>query len=117
MAGTVLLGALAAFGLLSLAWAAFGWLLPGGRGAVLVCWGDPGEDVLWRMKWLRGLGLVSWPLLIVTEGPEENQRENGTEYCRPEELLSRLEQERKKTDGTGNGDPSGHHRRGGVPEL
>ena len=117
MAGTVLLGALAAFGLISLAWAAFGWLLPGGKGAVLVCRGGPEDGVLWRVKWLRGLGLLPWPLLIVTEEAEEDRSGNGIEYCRPEDLLPRLEQERTESDGTGNGDPTGHHRRGGVPEL
>ena len=114
MAGYVILGMLAAFGALCAVWAALGWLLPAGQGCALVCWGEPDEGILTRYHWLKGLGLLSCPLLIVAE---EDPGWPETERCAGEDLLSRLEMERKRFDGTGDGDHSGHHQRGGVPEL
>ena len=112
MAGFVILGTLAAYGLLCALWAAFGWLLPGLRGWVLVCVGIPVEGTLGTVKWLKGMGLLSCPVLIAAEEADYDR-----EICSPETLLSRLEMERKRFDGTGNGDHSGHHQCGGVPEL
>lgn len=112
MAGYVILGLLAAFGLLSGLWAAFGWLLPGDKGWVMVCYGTPRQDQLARIRWLKRLGLLSCPVLVVAETGET---EPDTEICSRENLLSRLEWERNRFDGTGNGDHSGHHQRGGVP--
>ena len=117
MAEMMIWGTMAAFGLLSLVWAGLGWLLPGGKGAAVVCWGEPDVGILSRVKWLQGLGLLHCPMLIIAETDETCDPNNGIEYCSPENLLSRLEQERKESDGTGNGDSSGHHRCGGVPEL
>ena len=114
MVGYVIVGMLAAFGAFSALWAAFGWLLPGVRGCALVCFGVPEEGTLHTVKWLKGLGLISCPLLIVAE---EGKERPDAEICSGEELLSRLEMERKRFDGTGNGDHSGHHQHGGVPEL
>lgn len=114
MAGYVILGTLAAFGALCAAWAAFGWLLPGLKGCMLVCLGAPDEEILAKYKVLNGLGLLDCPLLVVAE---EGVCGSDTEICSREELLSRLEWERKRFDGTGNGDHSGHHQRGGVSEL
>lgn len=116
MAGMIVLGAMAAFGLISVLWALLGWLLPGGSGAVLVCWGDPDEGIRCRVKWLQSLGLLSSPLLIVSE-TEEPFLQNGMEYCSPEQLCIRLKQERNRVYGTGNGDPSGNRSGGGLPEL
>lgn len=114
MAGYVILGTLAAFGALSALWTVFGWLLPGVKGCALVCWGYPEEAVIARVKWLKGLGLLSCPLLIVAEEGEDCP---DGEICSGENLLSRLEMERNRFDGTGNGDHTGNHQRGGVPEL
>ena len=114
MTGYVILGMLAAFGAYCAAWALFGWLLPGLRGCALVCWGRPQEEVLAGYRWLKSAGLVCCPLLIVAETAEDDR---DMEICSGETLLSRLEMERKRFDGTGNGDHSGHRQRGGVPEL
>ena len=114
MAGCVILGMLAAFGAVCALWAGLGWLLPGCRGCALVCWGDPDEGMLARYRWLLGSGLLSCPLIVVAGTGES---ENSVEICSGKDLLSRLEMERKRFDGTGNGDHSGHHQRGGVPEL
>ena len=114
MAGYLVLGVLAAFGLLCAAWAVFGWLLPGMKGCALVCMGAPGEEIVARYKLLRGMGLLDCPLLVVAEAESESA---DIEICSGEDLLSRLEWERKRFDGTGNGDHSGHHQHGGVSEL
>ena len=103
----VIIGALAAFGLVCALWAALGWLLPGSTGAALVCVVRPGraeEAVIRRYRWLRDLGLLKGPLLLVRqgwEGPEAEallRRCPGIEFCEPEELASRLELERERLD-------------------
>ncbi|MBQ8833959.1 MAG: hypothetical protein IJ001_03445 [Oscillospiraceae bacterium] len=116
MLGYVILGMLAAFGLLSILWAVLGWLLPSGRGCAVVCFGYPDEGIVSRCRWLRSLGLLSVPLIAVTD---EKIQPNGceTEICSPGELLARLEWERNRDHGTGNGDPAGCHQCGGIPEL
>ena len=115
MAGLIFLGTMAAFGFLSLLWVLLGWLLPGGQGAALVCAGEPDVGMLSRMRWLRSLGLLQLPLLVVTDVP--GPMRDGMEYCSGEELLSRLEQERMDGYGTGDGDSSGHRGCGGLSEL
>ncbi len=109
------LGTFAAFGALCVLWALLGWLLPGGKGSALVCFGLPDEEILTRIKWLRSMGLLNIPLLVVAEEPGFGSAE--MEICTGEELLSRLKQERKQYDGTGNGDSSGRHQRRGISEL
>lgn len=99
------IGALAAFGLVCALWAGLGWLIPGAKGGVLVCLcasGENAEAFLCRCRWLRDLGLLRGPLLLVRQGitPVEEQRllrrYPGIEFCSPEELSSRLELERKR---------------------
>lgn len=116
MAGYVILGVLAAFGLLSVLWAALGWLLPGGKGMALVCVGEPDAGILARYKWLRSLGLLACPLIVAAEDAAL-QPMDGMEICAPESLLFRLELERDQIDGTGNGDPTGRNQRRGISEL
>lgn len=105
MLGYICLGTLAAFGLLSGLWALFGWLLPGSRGSALLFLCRPGKDVSWvlaRYRWLRDLGLIRGPLLIIGSSlsPQEQerirQRHRDVEFWNPEELSSRLEQEWKQ---------------------
>ena len=117
MAGMIFLGAMAAFGAMSLLWAMLGWLLPGGRGAALVCVGVPDEGLLCRVKWLRSLGLLNLPLLMLAENPGPGADREDMEYCTGEALLFRLERERMDGYGTGNGDPAGHRGSGGLSEL
>ena len=112
----VLLGALAAFGALSILWATLGWLLPDGKGCALVCVGQPDIGVLSRWKWLRSLGLLRCPLVAVTE-KKALYVDSEIEQCSRADLLSRLEMERNRIHGTGNGDSSGRHQRCGISEL
>ena len=114
------MGTLAAIGMLSILWVCFGWLLPGAAGGAVVCRGWPEEGLLRRYRWLRELGLLTWPLLIVAEVQVEDTEQffgSGIEICSPDALADRLEQERTYLDGTGNGDPPGRHQRRGVSEL
>ena len=110
----MILGTLAAFGALCAVWAVFGWLLPGLKGCALVCMGVPSEEILAKYKLLRSMGLLDCTLLAVAETEEKS---TDVEICRGKDLLSRLEWERKRFDGTGNGDHPGHHQCGGVSEL
>ena len=93
----VLIGFLAAYGALSVLWAALGWLLPGMKGCMRVYLGRPGEGICRRYRWLRGLGLMDCPLLAVTEEAETEE----IEVCGPENLLSRLAWEAERFGGTG----------------
>lgn len=115
MAGWILLGTLAAFGAFCLLWALAGWLLPGLRGFALVCMELPEPEYLSRVRWLRGLGLMDCPLIVVTEQAQREQTD--MEICSRAELLRRLEWERNRFDGTGNGDHTGRHQRRGISEL
>ena len=115
MLGYFVVGVLCAFGVLSVLWAGFGWVLPRADGCALVCFGMPDEGVLWRVQWLRSLGLLDCPLIVVAEEGERGLP--GTEICGREELLARLEWEKNRFDGTGNGDHTGRHQRRGISEL
>ena len=110
MATMIVLTVLAAFGVLSVLWALFGFLLPGQRGTAMVyLWREPGkaEQALRNYGWLRDWGLIHGPLLVIDCGMTEEERarllkgRQGVEICTLEELPTRLEQERKRFDGTG----------------
>lgn len=92
MAGYICIGGLAAFGLLSMLWCLFGWLLPSGKNGVLICIGDP--VFLHRFLWLRSLGLLRCPLRIPEGDYSQKQRdellERGVEICSREQLLSEI---------------------------
>jgi hypothetical protein len=92
MAGYICIGVLAAFGLLSMLWCLFGWLLPSGKNGVLICIGDP--VFLHRFLWLRSLGLLRCPLRVPEGDFSQKQRdelsERGVEICSRERLLSEI---------------------------
>ncbi len=126
MAGFVLIGALAAFGLVCALWALAGWLLPGGRGGGAVCLCKPGLKNLAAVRrfcLLRELGLFRGPIWLVDCGlPDEEVQElsrlgRGTELCTMEVLKERLEQEYTRFERAGNGDRPGHDQCRGVSEL
>lgn len=110
MVTMIILAVLAAFGVLSVLWALLGFLLPGQRGTAMVyLWRDygEGEQALRHFGWLRDLGLLRCPLLLIDCGMTEEERARvltnrpGVEICTLEELPSRLEQERKEVGRTG----------------
>lgn len=104
MAGYLIVGLLAAFGVLSGLWTAFGWLLPDNRVGAVVCLYRPGdnrEPLLRRYRWLRDMGFLRMPLILVCETlPEEGElcQCPGVEFCRMEALPARLELERETLD-------------------
>lgn len=106
MAGYVVLGVLAAYGVLCMLWAALGWLLPGGRGGATVCMCRAGlkeEFFIRRWCWLRGLGLIEGVLLVIDcgLGPAERawlEKCRDVEFCSLEELPARLELERNRIE-------------------
>ena len=118
MAGYILLGLLAAFGAFSAVWALLGWILSGGRQGILVSFGDGNRSFVRRYLWLRSLGLVSCPLILVeqTKSDSDYLTERGIEICTPEELAIRLGIGAKNFD-AGIGNYSGYHQYGGISEL
>ena len=71
MAGFILLGMLAAFGALSGLWALFGWIMPWEGGGIMVCRCFPGMKESFFFKryvFLREMGLLNCPLLVVDDG-------------------------------------------------
>ena len=97
MAGYIVIGALAAFGMLSAVWVLLGWMLPSGREGLLLYPAVAGEKVLsfaWRYLWLRGLGFLRCPMVMVDTDLADPERQwlegHGIEICGPEELNSRL---------------------------
>lgn len=93
MAGYVCIGALAAFGLLSIGWCLFGWLLHPGGDSVLLLLGE--EAALQRLLWLRSLGLLRCRLALLRQPSEEREsrilREQGIELWSREDILARQE--------------------------
>jgi hypothetical protein len=72
----VLLGLLAAFGLLCILWALFGFLLPGCSRCtiVLLCKPEREAPLLRRLLWLRELGVLRCGILLSGRGLTVQQR-------------------------------------------
>lgn len=120
------IGVLAAFGLLCMLWSLLGWLIPGSRGGVLVCVGKSGftEDAFFRrVCFLRDLGLLRLPMIVVDQQMKEPERKKlihmygEIELCSWEQLPELLELERKEIDRAGNGNYPGRDQRRGISEL
>ncbi len=108
---------LQAVGILFLLWVAFGWLVFGGqRGGVCVrlCHKgqrDGAERFLRCCVWLREMGLLHMPVVLVDRGLSGSEREellcltqNRPEIIlsSPEELLEILEKEVREIGGAGS---------------
>lgn len=110
MAMWVVMGALAAFGLLCSLWMLLGWLISGGEGGcvVCICRSGGGEAAFIRRSlWLKGLGLLRGPILLVNDRLQPREAALLGRFapdailCSPEELFSWLEVERERIGGTG----------------
>lgn len=116
MAGYVIVGMLAAFGLLCALWVMFGWLLPGGNGGCLICAAKE-LCLVKRLLWLRELGLLRCPICVYGADTDEEAcrwlARHGIGICGPEGP----ELERNRFDGTGNGNYTGHDQCRGISEL
>ena len=107
MATWIVLGVLAAFGALCALWTLLGLLLPIQHGAVTVCLcrgAGVDEYLLRRHRWLRDMGLIRDPLILLDDGLTETEKKRLTQQgliiCDMAELSARLEQEREKLDRT-----------------
>ena len=105
MAGYILLGTLASFGLVCMIWALVSLMIAKKQGGAVVylCHGGLSElPGLRRWLWLRNWGLMTAPILLVDCGLTDQERKelcllvrNG-EFCDLEVLPARLELERIK---------------------
>lgn len=101
MAVMIVLTVLAGFGALCVLWAIFGAWLPGYRGTVMICLCRCGEEeaVIRRYRWLRGMGLLRCPLVLVgsTLSQEElhRLRKHDMDIHTLAELCAGTEQERE----------------------
>ncbi len=97
MLGLVILCVFAAFGVLCVLWVLLGCLLPRycGTAMVCACHGEDPDGLIRRHRWLRDLGLIHCPLILVDCGMTEQQKHllegrHGIEICTPEELSQRV---------------------------
>ena len=97
MAGCILLGTLAAFGLVSALWVLYGLFLPPDRDGVLYAPAKPGvteRSFARRYLWLRELGLLRCSLTMVDYGISGSERDwltdRGITICSPAELSAGL---------------------------
>ena len=87
----------AAFGALSVAWTLFGWLLTGRKGTVMVCLcPEDAETVVRHHGWLRDLGLLRCPLILVDAEQGLWDERLDVECCAMDQVAERLEQERAR---------------------
>ena len=97
------IGTLAAFGMLCALWVLLGIFLPGSENTITYCLCTK-ENAIYirrRWRWLKDLGLIRGRIIIL---------------CDKRRALEHIKQELEHID-AGTTDPTGHHRRGGVPEL
>ena len=97
VAGYIVLGMLAAFGLVSALWTLYGFLLPAERGGGLYAPARPGvteDSFARRYLWLRELGLLREELTMVDFGISDAERdwlaERGVTVCTSEKLVERM---------------------------
>lgn len=122
MGWLILISALAVFGAVCLVCFLILWVMPAPEAGRMFLSGEPGlQDniLLRRYLTLRAMGLVPRPVTVVDLGlaePERKWAENqpGVELWTKERYLRYLETERKRIDGTGNGDHPGCYQRRGV---
>ncbi len=120
MAGYVIIGALAAFGLLCSVWTVFGLLPTGKRQGVLLVFRKENLGFLRRCLWLRDMGLLDATLGVPEQDLTNEEifwlRSQGIEIYSPRQLCQWLGLGAEE-NGAGTGDPPGCHQCGGVPQL
>lgn len=122
MLGYVVIALLAAMGLMSLCWCAAGWLLPVCRDGWLLCpAGEDGPAFVPVYLWLKSLGLVRCPLVVLDLGMDGQRRQYLQEkeivVCTPEQLPELAAGVGERTIGGRNADHPGRSQRRGVSEL
>lgn len=98
---SVLMGFLAAYGLLCGLWVVFGNRLTGYSPCRTLLFPHPGqaEGIICRYRWLRHLGLLRGSIQVVTD-ERIIQNDPNVEILTTEQYRLRMEQEKDKTDGT-----------------
>ena len=98
----IILGVLAAFGLLCALWALFGWCFGSDRGGILLCFcrEEVHPRLLTRYRLLHRFGLLRCPLILI-DSPLSPQARRilrrahpEVDFCTLEELSARLETEK-----------------------
>ena len=123
MVWMICLGTLAAIGGLCVLWTAIGWLLNRRCRGDIVCFCQTEEEVgnLFRLLWLRDLGLLNGRILMSEAGLDKGLcghfTQIGIELCSPEELALQLGIGAEIVDESGTGDIAGHRGRGDLSEL
>lgn len=117
----LVVGVLAAFGLMCAIWSLLGLWLSGGKGWAAVCYAGKGQTAaLRRCRWLRSWGLFRGPIFLVSrsDAPEQGgaltRETENIEICTLQALPARLELELTYA---GNADLTGHRSGGGISEL
>lgn len=115
----VMVGTLAAIGLISVLWLIYG-LCCGRPEGCLVIVSRPGHGLLHRCLWLREMGLLRCRMAVVAHDLDAVDvwwlRQHGMEIWTSGELPEECVTGDKKY-GAGTGNSPGSHQRGGVSEL
>lgn len=102
----VILGVFAAFGVLCALWVLYGAFLPRFKGGAMVFYSKPDteEAVLRRYGWLRDLGFVKCPLILLDSHTTAQQQErirrkyHNVEFYTLAEWTAKLDEGRKQID-------------------
>ena len=124
MVWCVILGFLAAFGLLCALWVLFGLILPCKTNCqtAVVCCDGQALAVIRRFCRMRQMGLTRSELTVLDSALTNHQQQliqkryPYIRFCTRQAWLSGEDRECLRF-GSGDGDPAGYHRCGGVPEL
>ena len=119
MAGFVCIGTLAAFGMLCALWLIYGFCCGKPEGTVLIL-SRGQQGLIRRCLWLREMGLLRCPMVLID--PELDEMDTHWILSRGVEIWKTFPDGEAdgtgvRTHGTGTGDSSGCHQRGGVSEL
>ena len=119
MAGFVWVGVLAAFGAVSALWIAYGLCCGKPVGKLLIL-SDGKKGLIRRLLWLREIGLLSCPMVLIDPNLDEMDAmwvlSRGVEIWNTSRL-GEADDIGERIYGAGTGDPTGRHQRGGVSEL
>ena len=119
MAGFVIIGGLAAFGLLCMLWMIYGMCCGKCEGKLLIVSAE-GKGLLRRCLWLKEMGLLDCPMEVCIREIDPMDavwlQMHGIEIWMPGQIGAGTETGAKE-HGAGTGNSPGCHQRGGVPEL
>jgi len=119
MTGFVWVGALAAFGAVSALWLVYGLCCGKPVGRLLIV-SNGQKGLIRRLLWLREVGLLSCPMVLIDPELDELDEywitSRGVEVWKTAPWME-AENIGERIYGAGTGDPTGRHQCGGVSEL